>query len=346
MPGTIRVLCPSVDNAARVRFSEWLKGRLDASSLWLGEISRPKAGGLSSETMLLDADWGAGPRGLVIRLAPDGKGLFPSYDLAAQVRTMDALRLHTTVPVPTVLWHETDPAVLGREFVVMERVEGRIPSDNPGYHFEGWLKELDIDGQRRVFEESISTLASIHRIEWASAGLGFLPGVGIDRELAYWRDYLDWAADGERFPIIDATYEWCATHRPADEPAPALVWGDTRPGNIIYNDDLSVRAVLDWEMALVGPPELDLGWYLFIERTALQFAPQLPGFPDRAETIDFYERHLGRTVEDIDWYEIWGGLRSAAIMIRVADNLAELGLVPREFRGDNPVTKLLARMIG
>jgi aminoglycoside phosphotransferase (APT) family kinase protein len=258
---------------------------------------------------------------------------------------MDALNRHTAVPVPRVLWHEPDPAVLGREFVVMDRVAGRIPSDNPGYHFEGWLKELPARVQRRVFETSIATLASIHRVDWANAGLGFLPGIGLDREFEYWRDYLGWAAAGERFELIDAALAWCEAHRPSTEPAAVLVWGDTRLGNIVYDEEHTVRAVLDWEMASLGPPELDLGWYLFIERTALQFAPQLAGFPDRRGTIAAYEAHLGREVVDIDWYEVWGGLRSAAIMIRVADDLAELGLVERSFRGDNPVTRLLERLI-
>ena len=296
--------------------------------------------------MLVDVDWGSGPRGLVVRLAPSGKGLFPSYDLAGQVRTMEALHRHSTVPVPTVLWYETDPTVFGREFVVMDRVAGRIPSDNPGYHFEGWVKDLPADAQRQLFDNSIATLASIHRVDWAGAGLGFLPGIGLEREFGYWREYLAWAAAGERFEAIDATFAWCEAHRPVSEPEAALVWGDTRLGNIVFGDDQSVRAVLDWEMASLGPPELDLGWYLFIERTALQFASQLAGFPDRAGTIAAYERHLGRPVCDIDWYEMWGGLRSAAILIRVADDLADLGLVGREFRGDNPVTQLLERLIG
>lgn len=333
-----------MDEPTRQRFTEWLCGVLDVASVELGAVERPKSGGLSSETMLIDADWGSGRRGLVVRLAPSGKGLFPIYDLGAQVQTMDALHRHSTVPVPTVIWHETDPTVFGREFVVMDRVDGRIPSDNPGYHFEGWLKDLSAPAQRRVFDDSIATLAAIHRVDWAGAGLGFLPGIGLDREFVYWRDYLAWAAGGERFELIDATFAWCDAHRPAAEPPAALVWGDTRLGNIVYDDDGAVRAVLDWEMASLGPPELDLGWYLFIERTALQFASQLSGFPDRAGTIAAYERHLGRQVVDIDWYEIWGGLRSAAIMIRVAENLADLGLVEREFRGDNPVTRLLERL--
>ncbi len=331
------------------RFAEWLAERLGVASVDIGNVERPKSGGLSSETWLLDADWGSGHRGLVVRLPPMGAGLFPECDLGALVKVMDALRLVGTIPVPNVLWHETDRSVLGREFVVMDRVEGRLPSDNPGYHFEGWLKDLEPAAQRRHFDAAIGALAAIHRVDWASAGLGFLPGIGLDREFEYWSSYLDWAAGGERFEKIDAAFSWCVERRPASEPAPSLVWGDARLGNIIFgsdpNDEPLLRSVLDWEMASLGPAELDLGWYLFLERTELQFAPHLAGFPDRAGTIAAYEHALGRDVIDIDWYEVWGGVRSAAIMIRVAADLGALGLAGREFRGDNPVTQLLMQRI-
>ncbi len=295
---------------------------------------------------MLDVDWGEGTRGLVLRLPPIGKGLFPSYDLAMQVQVMNGLRMHSAVPVPVVFWHETDSAPLGREFVVMERVDGRIPTDNPGYHFSGWLKDLSGPDQQRVFDESISTLAAIHNVDIDSAGLrSSFRGVGLDSEFSYWSDYLDWSAEGQRFSAIDDAFEWCVANRPSTEPAAGLVWGDTRLGNIIYGDDLCVRAVLDWEMALLGPPEIDLGWYLFIERTALQFASQLEGFPDRGGTIKRYEHHLGREVRDIDFYEIWGGVRSAAIMTRVAADLCALGRVPQSFVYENPVTQLLTKLL-
>ena len=86
-------------------------------------------------------------------------------------------------------------------------------------------------------------------------------------------------------------------------------------------------------MAVLGPPELDLGWYLFLERTALQYAGQLPGFPDRDGTIAAYEQRLGRPVRDIDWYEAWGGFRAACIQVRLAETA--------DARERNPVTKAL-----
>ena len=116
---------------------------------------------------------------------------------------------------------------------------------------------------------------------------------------------------------------------------------------MVYNQQLGVQAVLDWEMAVLGPAELDLGWYFFLERTALQYSEQLPGFSDRETTIKTYEGYLGRSVSDIEWYELWGGVRAGCIQIRLSRILGELGVVDdANYRGRNPVTRALRAILG
>lgn len=293
---------------------------------------------MSNDTFLTVADWGEGARGTVVRLAPEGRGLFPRYDLDAQVAVLRGLAT-SEVPVPDVLWHEPDDGPLGRPFYVMARVDGRIPPD--GHAFDGWVKELAPRDQRRLLDSALDVLANIHAVDVDRAGLGLLdrPEHGaapLDQELGYWRAYLDWAADGAALPRLEDAFDWCRAHRPSDAER-ALAWGDARLGNLVVGDDLQPIAVLDWEMAVLGPPELDLGWYLFLERTALQYADQLPGFPDRAGTIAAYEHRLGRPVRDIDWYEAWGGFRAACIQVRLAE-------VPAA-RERNPVTKALRGLL-
>jgi aminoglycoside phosphotransferase (APT) family kinase protein len=160
----------------------------------------------------------------------------------------------------------------------------------------------------------------------------------IEQELGYWRAHLDWSSGGERLPTVEAAYDWCVEHRPPDrDVAPSLVWGDARLGNLVIDDELRPAAVLDWEMAVVGPPELDLGWVLFLDRTALQYGEQLPGFLDRAGLVAEYERRLGRGVHDLNWYEAWGGVRAACVQVRLAET--------PEARDRNPVTKALRSML-
>ena len=332
------------------RFREWLEGRV-GGSVTLGDLESPTLGGLSNETLLAEADWGDGARGLVLRLAPGGTPIFPEYDLGKQVAILRALAAGSLVPVPEVLWDEPDADVLGRPFYVMAHVDGRIPPDSPGYHFEGWVKELPPQQQRGLHDKSIDMMALINRVDVDAAGLGFVdrPEHGADpiaQEIGAWRAYLDWAADGERLEHVEDAFAWCVEHRP-ESGERALVWGDARLGNLIYGDDLAPLCVLDWEMAVLGPAELDLGWYLFLDRTALQFTERLPGFPEREGTIARYGSRLGRGIRDVDWYEAWGGVRAACIQVRLGLVLYELGVFPDlSWRAKNPVTKALRGLLG
>jgi len=349
-PYDAAVTAPDSDHALAARFAAWLAGQV-GERVSLGPLVSPVHGGLSNDTLLVEADWGSGTHRLVLRLAPGGTPLFPRYDLGLQTAVLRALGAHTDVPVPEVLWDEPDPGPLGRPFYVMAHVDGRIPPDNPGTHFAGWVKDLPPTAQSHLLENTLAMLARIHRVDWQRAGLdrldrGEYGPDPIAQELGAWRAYLDWASDGERLDALEDAYDWCVANRPTGGIDQALVWGDARLGNIIYDDALAPRAVIDWEMAALGPPELDLGWYLFLERTALQFVEQLPGFPDRAGVVQRYERHLGRPVRDLDWYEAWGGMRAACIQVRLGRILLELGVIDDErYPQRNPVTKALRGLI-
>jgi len=318
----------------RLELAAWLSTTVGAPAR-VDPCTRPAAG-MSNDTFVTSADWGDGARAIVLRLAPAGRGLFPRYELGAQVQVLRALA-STDVPVPRVLWWEPDAEPLGRPFFVMERVRGRIPPD--GHLFGGWVMDLTTTDQRQLVAGAIDVLARIHRIDLAAVDLEILdrgehgPGP-LDQELGYWRAYLDWASDGDRLARLDDAYGALVDTRPADDRvARRLAWGDARLGNLVVDNRLEPVAVLDWEMAVLGPPELDLGWYLFLERTARQFAPLLPGFPDRDALVSEYERAAGRPVRDLAWYEAWSGFRTACIQVRMAE--------APEHRERNPVTKAL-----
>lgn len=331
------------------RFAQWLETRVGAS-VQLEALTTPGHGGFSNETLLTTAEWNGARHGLVLRLAPSGPGIFPTYDLDHQARVLRALA-DTDVPVPEVLWSERDPSVLGREFYVMERVDGRIPPDRPGYQFLGWVKDAPAEEQTRVMDAGVEAMARIHRVDVTRADLGFLDrselgATPLDQELGYWRAYLDWASGDERFDALETILEWCVANRPPEPPGHGLAWGDARLGNLIYGDDLTVRAVMDWEMAVLGPPELDLGWFVFLERLALQFTDGLPGFLDPDGMVAAYERHLGRRLEHLDWYETWGGFRAACIQVPLVTLAHQRGEAPDlKGRADNPLTTALLQRI-
>jgi aminoglycoside phosphotransferase (APT) family kinase protein len=315
---------------------DWLTAQVGAAAR-IGSCRRPDSG-MSNDTLLIDAEWGDGPRRIVVRLTPAGRPLFPRYDLGAQVSVLRALREHTSVPVPRVLWWEPDAAPLGRPFYVMEHVDGRIPPD--GHLFGGWVKDLDPSAQAVLLGHALDVLARIHHVDVeAVEELEVLdrPDHGtrpLDQDVAWWSAYLDWAAEGDRLPSLEDAYtQLVETRPPPADVARGLVWGDARLGNLVVDDALRPVAVLDWEMAVLGPPELDLGWFLFLERTARQFASQLPGFPERGELVARYEDRLGRPLRHLAWFEAWSGFRTACIQVRLAHNPSD--------RERNPVTKAL-----
>ena len=181
----------------------WFASKLpDAEALRIPELSGPSDTGFSNDTLLFDLVWNEAGRerseGLVVRIEPTGFKIFPRYDIAQQYRVMRLLE-PTGVPVPRMRWLEEDPEILGAPFYVMERVEGRVPTDNPPYHMAGWVTEIRPEERTKLWWSGLEVLARIHRVDWRGQGLELLdaPQWGSDpleQQLRYYEDYLRWAA--------------------------------------------------------------------------------------------------------------------------------------------------------
>ena len=120
--------------------------------------------------------------------------------------------------------------------------------------------------------------------------------------------------------MIESTWQWLVEHRPAEDGDVVISWGDSRIGNIIW-DDFRCAAVVDWEMASLAQPELDLGWWLYFDR---QFSeglgvPRPAGFGSHEDTIARYSELMGRPMRDIFYYEIFSGFRFAVVMYRLSE---------------------------
>ncbi|MCC6847190.1 MAG: phosphotransferase family protein [Deltaproteobacteria bacterium] len=343
--------------ATRAQLTAWLQRRLPcATGVAIGEVGLPSGSGFSNETLLIDASWRengtpASAR-FVARVKPTAYAIFPEYDLHRQYRTMDLLA-PSGIPVPRMRWYEEDTSVLGQPFYVMERVDGVIPSDHPPFTTGGWLFDATPEQQRALACSALAVLADLHRLDWRALGFGFLarPEYGatpFEQQLGYYTMMLRWAAAGRAMPVVDATLAWLEANRPADESAPSLVWGDARIGNMIFRDFRPV-AVLDWEMATLGPGEVDLAWWLVLDRyhTEGVGAVPLPGFPSRAEVVAQWEERVGRRARDLFYYEVWSAFRFALVLIRIADQMTEYGIMPEGsgFERNNPATQMLAKML-
>ena len=282
--------------------------------------------GMSSETVLFTVQQGATATRYVARLAPEATVIpvFPEYDLALQCEAMRTVARHTSVPVPSTPFYETDERWLGSPFLVMGRVDGRVPTDNPPYVFGGWLMDATPDERRHLQDASVEVLAKLHRITPSTHDLAFLerPQFGVsalDQHLGYQRYYYEWAREGGEYPLIERTFEWLDARRPT-EGATVLNWGDGRIGNMMF-DGFDPVAVLDWEMAAVGPVEIDLAWMIFLHRFFQDLAERLtmPGLSDfmtRDDVVATYERLTGHTVEALEWFEVFAALRFAIVSVR------------------------------
>lgn len=285
---------------------------------------RSAAAGFSSQTLFVDVVWdtadGEQEQSLVARLPPAGGGIFPTYDLRRQAGVQEALA-RAGIPVATPVAVELDEQWVGAPFLLMTAVPGRVLPDDPTAVL------ADEDLRRRVELEFVRTLADVHRVDWDGLGLsGLTPADarGLDHEVGRARDYLHWAADGDVPTVLAEALGWCAEHRPEPAPPVSLVWGDPRIGNVVYDDRFRQQALLDWEMAALGPAELDLAWYLALHDLTRDGQDDVRA-PREALLVDAYAARLGRSPIELGWFTVLGLVRAESIFLRIRRMLLSAG---------------------
>jgi aminoglycoside phosphotransferase (APT) family kinase protein len=250
-------------------------------------------------------------------------------------------------------WQEQTGEVIGAPFYLMEKMEGRVPADSPSYNAEGWMTELQPADREAMWQSYLETLVRIHQLDPAELGLGFLakPELGatpIEQELSYYESYYRWAFGDRKHPQVERSLPWLRANRPAGPEPVALCWGDARVGNIIFHQN-RCAAVIDWEMARLGNPVMDLSWGLFFDRfhTEGYGVERLEGIPDRESTIAIYEGLSGEKAENIEYYELLGGMKFSVIIIRIAQQLVNLGFMPEDagFEVNNPCAAIHAQQL-
>lgn len=339
---------------------KWLGERLAADGagaaggVAVANLRGPSESGFSSDTLLFEAGWsdpdGAERRAsLVARIEPRGFNVFPEYDVARQYRVMERLAA-SDVPVPRVRWLESDERWLGAPFYVMERVEGRVPSDSPPYHTAGWLRELAPEARARLWRSGLDAMARVHRLDWRACDLGFLDHpergpTGVRQTLREYDAFISWGMERARYPLLRRALAWLEVNAPEGEPV-ALCWGDARISNQIFEGERCV-AVIDWEMAHLGNPEHDLAWFVTIDRCLSEGigAPRLEGFPDRDETVRRWEELVGRPARHVPYYELLSLFQFSVIMARIGLQMKHYGLIPPDHPMDveNLASAMLAR---
>ena len=294
---------------------EPLTAFLDEHGIGAGELQvEPVGDGHSNVTYAVTRTDGAR---FIVRRPPRPPVPPSAHDVLREARVLTALEGRARVP--KVLATCPDESVIGAPFYVMELVEGHVITT-------AVPAELDTEADRtRIGEQLIDALVEVHAVDWEAAGLaGFGKPTGyLERQV---RRFLGlWEINKTReIPAVESVGTWLAQHMP-QSPKATIVHGDYRLGNTMFAlaAPAQLVAIFDWEMATIGDPLADLGYFstLYIDRDdppagmfELSKVTREPGFPHRADLIERYEERSGRPMRDIRWYQTLALWKSIVFM--------------------------------
>ena len=306
------------------------------------------ANGMSSETIILTGRWDEDgqqrEQKWVARVAPTAQDVpvFSSYRMDHQFDVIRLVAEKTDVPVPRVRWLEPTGSVLGTPFFLMDYVEGLVPPDVMPYTFgDNWFADAPAERRRELQDSTVDVIAKLHSIPDPEKTFGFLAdrcagGNALRRNLDWLKSWYEFAVpDIGSSALIERALEWLEANWPADVAAtdPVLVWGDSRVGNVLYADFRPV-AVLDWEMATLGPREMDAAWIIFAHMVFQELAglAGLPGLPDFMREDDVRARYAERTgveLGDLHWFYVYSGVIWACVFMRTSARRVRFGEIEK-----------------
>ena len=270
------------------------------------------AGGASNWTYRLQYD----SHDLILRRPPAGTKARSAHDMGREFRLQQALE--PVFPyVPKMIAYCGDASVTGAEFYVMERLEGIIPRRTLGV-------DLPPDAVRRLCFNFLDTLVALHQVDYEAAGLAHLgKGAGyVRRQIEGWSDRYRNARTWN-VPRGTRIMQWLAEHLPQAERI-CVTHNDFRFDNIVLDpeDQTRVVGVLDWELATLGDPWMDLGNALaywiqadddFIARSTRRQPTDTAGMLTRREVVEYYSMRTGEKPEHWTFYEVYGLFRLSVI---------------------------------
>ncbi|HEY7350766.1 MAG TPA: phosphotransferase family protein [Ktedonobacterales bacterium] len=258
----------------------------------------------------------------VLRRPPLGPVPPRAHDMGRECRLLQ--RTNPVFPLaPKPYFFCDDLSVIGAPFYVMERRRGVVLNDR--FPPEVQPTEARCAG---ISQAVVKTLAQIHTIDWQAAGLGDLgyPEGFLARQVRRWIEAYS-RAQTDDIPLVEPLTRWLADHIPAEQ-APALIHNDFKLNNMLLSgDDLTTpTAVLDWEMATIGDPLLDLAitlsyWVSSHDpedlRTMLPTVTNLPGFISREDFMERYAHKTGRDLSAMPFYLTFAYFRMVVIIQQI-----------------------------
>lgn len=310
-----------VDRAGKVRAGEeldvsavdrWLKRTLPALE-GSPEVTQ-YSGGASNWTYRLKYP----NRDLILRRPPAGSKAKSAHDMGREYRVQQALK-PVYECVPTMIGLCQDPSLIGAEFYVMERIAGIIPRAN----FPAGVR-LSAADAHKLCHHALDKLIELHRVDYQAIGLASLgKGTGyVRRQIEGWSERYQNARTWN-VPSFRYVRDYLAKNAP-DDVATCVIHNDFRLDNLVLEAGAPTRVigVLDWEMATLGDPLMELGSSLaywvqadddFLMKLTRRQPTHLPGMLKRREVVQYYLEKTGMRVPNFALYEVYGLFRLAVI---------------------------------
>lgn len=294
---------------------QWLKSHLE-NLLGTPEITQ-FTGGASNWTYRIQYE----NEDLILRRPPAGTKAKSAHDMGREYRIQKALA--GLYPVPEMLAFCEDESVIGAEFYVMKRINGIIPRAN-------LPKTLNLSQEetRQLCTNVIDQLINLHQIDIKATGLVALGnGEGyVKRQIDGWSKRFVQART-ENVENFETVMQWLQDNMPTKEYI-SLIHNDYRMDNVILDPEqtMNIIGVLDWEMATIGDPLMDLGnsmayWVQADDDAYLQSVRRQPSHLDgmltRKEIVEYYSKKTGIEIENWSFYEVYGFFRLAVIVQQI-----------------------------